>query len=178
MGRKRKIPQIDKIIYEKEADEYQHMYLMHFDSMKSMHYVFNQTHVHQAVEMIICESGKLSFRTSNGVGNIKAKQVLLINSYDRHYYSYDDDFTGYIFVVSSDYTKDVLEYGTNEFNNILKIKNDGDWKELLNKLNHLFLNYEKMTFLRKKGETLLIYDLLAKYNLVRSKNKRVAGKFV
>jgi len=160
------------ISYEKEADLENHVYIMHWDSMKGSNYKFHKTHIHQSIELIVCESGNLSYMISNCVGEIKANQVLIINPYDTHFYKYNKDFKGYILVLSRNYTNDILEIDKNEFNNVITIKHKEDWKSFLDKLNYLFLNYEKMSFLGKKGEFLLLFDILSRYDLVRKKNTR------
>lgn len=156
------------ISYEQEADQVKYMYLMHWNSMKRSNYRFHNSHIHRAIEIVICEEGEMSFKSADRVGSISNSQILIFNSYDRHYYEYIKEFKGYILVLSVDFVNDILPSGAFEFNNVISPSQE-DWLQLSQILKKLFKTYTNMSFLFRKAHIIMFFDILSKYNLIRDK---------
>lgn len=157
------------VLYEKQADENKYMYIMHWDSMKAANFKFHDYHIHRAIELVVCEEGEMSIFGENNLINIKNHDLYIYNSFDKHFYEYVNDFRGYIIVLTTDFICDIVPSSKYEFNNVFHVS-DHAWEKFNNILTNLFLNNGSMSFLEKKANVLLMFDLLEKNDLIRLKN--------
>lgn len=136
--------------------------------MKESNYRFYKAHIHKALEMVVCENGDMSFKGTDNAGVIHSQEILIFNSFDKHYYEYINDFKGYIVVLSVDFLQDIISSPVFEFKNVIKIDHN-DWKKVIRILKHLFINNSKMSYLEKKANILLLFNSLNNYDIVCNK---------
>jgi len=153
------------LVYEKLADKHKYIYYYHVDDMKQKKYRFFDNHIHKSIEMVVCYDGVLSYKLNDKAGTIGKGQVLITNSFDRHYYEYVDNASIDILVFSKDLIEDVFENPGYEFNNIISISEE-DFPKLL-QLTFLFNDLGSMKYIEKKANIFNIFSLLSRYNLFK-----------
>lgn len=163
---------MNMIVYEKEADIQNHFYYMFFKDMKLVHYKFAGSHIHKSIEMVICVSGKMRTIVNDNEKILSKGDILIINSYDWHFYEYIDNASCYILVLAEDYINDLLSSNNKEFNNHISLSNE-DFERLEPLLSANFVNFDKLTFVGKKAFALTMFAILENYDLFRAKKNNV-----
>lgn len=169
------------IAYEKEADELNHFYFMFFPDMLSVNYRFAGSHIHKSIEMLICTSGKMRTILNNEEKIISKGEILIINSFDWHFYEYIDNASCYILVLNESYINDLFSTNTLEFNNYLSL-NDSELENVVHLLISNFEKFDTLTFIGKKAFVLTLFSLLESKDLLRVKklniNKNICRKII
>jgi len=169
------------IAYEKEADEHYHFYFMYFSDMKSVNYKFAGSHIHKSIEMLVCTSGKMRTIINGEEKTIHEGEILIINSFDWHFYEYVGNASCYILVMTEDYMNDLLPTNNIEFNNYISL-NDDELLETEKLLSVNFKNFDRLTFVGKKAFALTLFSMLESKDLFRQKktnvNKTICRKII
>lgn len=156
------------ISYEREADASKHFYFTNFPDMKAVNYVFKGFNLHRSVEMVICYRGEIAYKCGDKEGTLHRGDILIINSFDYHFYEYVKNASIFILVLSNEYINDVLDGKTMEFNNVIHV-NPSTIEEIEQKLTYEFNHFDDLSFIGKKSFVLDLFSKLEKYDLFRPK---------
>lgn len=158
------------ISYEREADASKHFYFMDFPDMKAVNYVFRGFNLHKSVEMVVCYKGEISYKCGDKTGKLHRGDILIINSFDYHFYEYVKNASIFILVLSSEYVDDVLGSKNKEFNNIIHV-NENTISKIEQLLSENFQKFDTLSFVGKKAFVLDLFSRLEKFDLLRDKEE-------
>lgn len=160
--------------YEWIADEKDHLYFMHFPSMRTSEYKFANGHIHKSTELVVVYGGRLRCTVNDETREISEGEIFIVNRYNTHYYEFVGDAACYIIVCGDEYLDYIID-DEKEFNNFVK-PTEQKFQKTLKLLRETDLEFGKFNDLQKRGFINSLFGILWDKGLLRKKPENKDGQ--
>lgn len=144
--------------YEKIADESHHIRFV-YENNKAGSKRIGFAHFHKSVEIIYVVSGEHTACVNGTVINLQQDDIIITNSYDVHYYTYNKENEIFVIVIGKEFLNAFSNYfGDKLFKNWLNNRTEN--KQILRFIQEWYKGFKKENLLINSGFINIILGLL------------------